>query len=797
MNKFSRLLLLSFISIAICFAALFLMSKPAQAAITDFRDDVWCQWENSGKITCTQGGSGVQGFLDDIGDVVDAISLTPNEIPVFGSDAQKSDLQRFVDAVAGGAGTQCGSGRNQCEAFFYRPEASRNNGYPVFCTDGNSTIADRGCLHMVFENVLFMYGKDENNRESPISRSAAAADTSGIFPVGWENSDAPLLDPPNNRCGITRTTNCVYEITGNTYNGPGLDTTGEIARLQEVIDAYNAEDDCETTISNPLSFILCPIREALVDAFGNVIDYLTRLLENPNLSSNNNLSSAVRSMITIANSFYILIFLVIIFSNFIAIPGLDNYTIKKTLPKLIAAIILTQFSLLICQVVLDLGNILANTLPSQLLSAFGISGTPGEAFAEVVVPSAEGNFFQNLGQFIILLLALLVGLVVGLIAFFYLVARYLFMILLVLTLPLAFAAWVLPNTEQYFKKWWAMFIRLSLMFLLISLLFAGGAIFSNLLTRNQLFGTGASGFLSQLLALIVPLVVLLLVPKTLKLSGDIIAKSKEAAQKGFQGAKDSYAGKKITKSAQEGKLAEQKGKAYEKFGQSGVLGAKRSARLEAKGAGLKAKGVKQIKEDVGELSLERQIELAKSKNKDVAAAARSAVLKRQDELLNKRVLDGKGVADLKLIGQHAQVGTGEDAKDNPIYKDPRLDQLEAGQTNPFWNGNQPTGNAGPTGSPTTLAPPTPPPGSSGSSTSSRSGGGTSSTSTPSTSSAPTPSPSPSSQSAGWRAVTPRPNPPGTTGPRVFPGTGGAVDLSDLDGRGSGPEPPEPPPGTTE
>jgi len=808
MKNISRYLLLFVVSIIIAFLTFFIFTNNARAAVTDYANDVWCQWENSGHIICTQGGDGLQGFIDDIGDVADSLSLTPNEIPIFGSDAQKSDFKKFIDGVAGAANTRCGRGRNQCHSYYYRPEASKNNGYPVFCnTDDFSGDADSikgvNCLHMVFNNPIFVYGNGEPNRTTP---GVANSNPQRIFPVGWEDTGDPLATPPNDECGITKTTNCVYHITGNTYNGPGLDTTGVQSRLQEQIDAYNVENDCESTISNPLSFILCPIRDALVEGFGKVIDFLTKLLENPKLSSNNSISDAVRSMITLANSFYIIIFLVIIFSNFIAIPKLDSYAIKKTLPKLIAAIILTQFSLLICQVILDLGNILASTLPAQLLSIFGISGTPGEAFANVVIPSAEGNFFQNLGQFIIMILALLVGLIVGLIAFFYLVARYLFMILLVLTLPLAFAAWVLPNTEQYFKKWWTLFVKLSLMYLLISLLFVGGAIFSKLLTSNQLFGTGISGFLSQLLALIVPLVVLMLVPKTLKVSGDIMAKAGKIAAESKAG---QYGKEKVKKSSQEGKLAEAKGGAYEKFGQK--LGGKRGARLEAKGAGLKAKGTENLKKDVSELSLARQLDLAKnSKNADVKKAAQKAIDAKRRELANTRSIDASQLGQQMLLKHNGNRAAAESelrahlqragvagASTAQLGADGRVTgeglDLRATFENPEYPDYKPRGGAESSTPSTTTsslqAPPSPPPGSGNSSSSSGSH-------SPSPSPSPTPSSSSSSPSARARAATPRPNPAGTSGPRVIPGTGGAVDLSDLGGNGTS-TPPEPPPGTTE
>ncbi|QWQ31437.1 hypothetical protein KOY49_00075 [Candidatus Minimicrobia vallesae] len=66
-----------------------------------------------------------------------------------------------------------------------------------------------------------------------------------------------------------------------------------------------------------------------------------------------------------------------------------------------------------------------------------------------------------------LLLALLVVLVI-------LIVRQAAIILLIAISPLAFAAWLLPNTENLFKKWISMFRGLLLVFPVISLLYGAG-----------------------------------------------------------------------------------------------------------------------------------------------------------------------------------------------------------------------------------------------------------------------------------------------------------------------------------
>ncbi len=490
------------------------------------------------------------------------------------------------------------SGELDCgdEVYKYDPYWSEVTGYPSYVENTGDYIS-----FGLVDGVIVAKLRQSFSVTNPF---ASGGDQIGLsnfrnydraFKGGENNSD-----PDKTFCSVVKPTDCFPWDGGDYDDFQGTDVearyTGAAPRfltddLLEALDAKASEEEaldaCEDTLNSPLTFIVCPVQNFLVEALGTTIDTMTGLLENPVLVGNSGASSVqvelkdgVNAMITLANSFYILIFLFIIIANFVAIPGLDNYTIKKTLPKLIAAIILTQFSLLICQVILDLGNILGSTLPQFLLQSFNVPGgtggappTPGEAFACLFVPTcgvnpSAGGIFQTIGQFVMLQIAEIIGLIVAIIAFFYLMLRYLALVGLVLFAPIAFAAWVLPNTEKFFKQWWKYMIKLSIMFLLVNLLFAIGAIFVNLL-QNGLFDSGGfqgavANFLTNLIAIFVPVLILALVPKTLKLSGDIMGAAGKAVANTGVGKAAIGAGKgAVKKSGQEGKLAELKSKGFE------------------------------------------------------------------------------------------------------------------------------------------------------------------------------------------------------------------------------------------
>ncbi len=638
MNKLSRFLILPLLAFVFVFAGLFLNAKPAQA----LSSEVLCQWQDSGHIECKRPNA-VGSLMNSILGFFDTLTVDPNAIPRVGGIVSNTPVGALLNAADWNS--QIGSTyptlicgtltpNATCRDYFYNPQFSQNAGYPIFCNPDNNGLLSRNCLHfnLTQESAKFAYASDATGAVTDNS------DPNHLFAVG--NIDDALTDPAGDRCGVTNPGNCVKE-DGSAFNGEGLDTTTFTEEVQA--ELLEASGGCEDNLDSALSFVLCPISEFLTDTLTKMITAVTKLLENPDLTNSQNLKNAVNSMITLANSFYILIFLFIILANFVAIPGLDNYTVKKALPKLIVAIILTQFSLLICQAVLDLGNILAIALPNQILRAFpGVTGsTPAEAFSQTIVPQIDrikngGDMLEALGKFAIFNLTMLVGLVVAIIAFIYIVARYLFLLGLVLSAPLAFAAWVLPNTEQFFKKWWQYFLKLSIMFLLVNLLFVLGAVFSFLFAEGDLTAGGPSGgfanFMGSIISILIPIIVLVLIPKTLKMSGAIMAKAKEAGSKAIANAKDTRAGKAATgavsKSAQEGKLAELKAKGFGKASESSLLkGTKAGRGVKQKGLRLEDSVKEAQKKDIGLMDLEEQQRISGETGRDGKPTLRAGVAK--------------------------------------------------------------------------------------------------------------------------------------------------------------------------
>lgn len=141
--------------------------------------------------------------------------------------------------------------------------------------------------------------------------------------------------------------------------------------------------------------------------------------------------------------------------------GLSAYGVRKMLPKVVIAALLINMSYIICAVLVDVFNILGSSLDDTLYSFITdrVDGTEGEIISRSL-EAAEAPSAVMLIMGFTMLLVLLALLLIGLVCLMFLVARQILIIILIMASPLAFIAWLFPNTEGSFRKWWSTLIRL-------------------------------------------------------------------------------------------------------------------------------------------------------------------------------------------------------------------------------------------------------------------------------------------------------------------------------------------------
>ena len=172
----------------------------------------------------------------------------------------------------------------------------------------------------------------------------------------------------------------------------------------------------------------------------------------------------------LANMFFILILLTIAFAT---VLRMESYGMKRLLPKLIIAAILINFSLVFAGFVIDF---------SQVLTTFFIKQAIGDDFGTITLKMASAmnitNFYKPSkeisGLGIIKLtsdafaastgiILTLVGLIITVFVFgamaIFLVLRIINIWWLLIVLPLAVVAAVIPDTSGRFKEWWNNFFK--------------------------------------------------------------------------------------------------------------------------------------------------------------------------------------------------------------------------------------------------------------------------------------------------------------------------------------------------
>lgn len=178
----------------------------------------------------------------------------------------------------------------------------------------------------------------------------------------------------------------------------------------------------------------------------------------------------------VANILFVIAFLIVVFSQLTSI-GISNYGIKKMLPRIVVAAVLVNVSFLICQIAVDLSNILGYGIASFIDTAFKLtspSDTATEAgvgfvSATATVLAAAAGIALALSIPVLISALLAIGLAVLI-----LIGRKVVILLLVVVAPLAFVAFLLPNTEKLFDKWRNLFIAMLLVFPNMGALFGAG-----------------------------------------------------------------------------------------------------------------------------------------------------------------------------------------------------------------------------------------------------------------------------------------------------------------------------------
>lgn len=338
------------------------------------------------------------------------------------------------------------------------------------------------------------------------------------------------------------------------------DGNGDVRLVEEVATNTNASGDgsnnYQCIVEPPLSWIACPVITTVVNGIEVLEGAIVEAVQVPPLTTDGpfeGLHTTWAGFRDLANAFLVLIFLIAIFAQVLPLE-IDPYMVKKVLPKLIAAAIFIQFSYFFVQVMFDISRVLGQGV-TTLIDSIPVSDIGGGAFGQDIGNTTATSTLGLLGTIAVggagiaavataglalavpVVLLLIAGLLSVVTLFVTLQVRMIVIIIFTILSPLAFLAWILPNTENYFKKWITGLMKLLLMYPIIVFMVQGVNVISNIsyealaaMAGANNGGAGGVSLISKIMVSVIPIIVYFMIPMTFKWAGGIFGSISGAIQ---------------------------------------------------------------------------------------------------------------------------------------------------------------------------------------------------------------------------------------------------------------------------
>lgn len=315
---------------------------------------------------------------------------------------------------------------------------------------------------------------------------------------------------------------------------PPANQNGNTENSTEGNNSENHEPATCTSQIGAIGWLICPTTGLLAKGIDALYGLIQGLLDVKPLEMKGDspIYQVWSYMRNIANICFIIFLLVIIYSQ-ITGYGINNYGVKKSLPRLIVTAMVVNFSFLFCAIAVDISNILGNGLKDLLagiaesaISSGAVDGSKTATgfyslFSTVAAGGTglaltfafPGGPLGLLLAFIPLIIGGIISVIVGLLV---LGLRQALVIFLVSISPIAFVLYILPNTEKHFQKWKKTFSQMLFFYPMFSMLFGVSKLASMVLI------TSATTPFGLLVGAAVQVLPLLLAAGLMKLSGSAL-----------------------------------------------------------------------------------------------------------------------------------------------------------------------------------------------------------------------------------------------------------------------------------
>lgn len=367
--------------------------------------------------------------------------------------------------------------------------------------------------------------------------------TTPVFadPTPQTPTPAPAITVPttNNQSGNQNPTTTENNTSTN-QNSNTTQSTNQ-SQAEEKSEEKSEEKKTEEKAENAscysqvggLGWIVCPVAAFLSRAIDTIYDLIEDflILEPISMDEKSPVFQIWVYARNITNIIFIIFLMAVIYSQVTGF-GLSNYGIKRALPRLIIAAILINLSYLICVLAVDFSNLVGRSLHGFLSSVATTAASSGQfgsgystSFYDIFTTIAAGGVIGTLvvglsggplGLLLAIIPVILGGIISVLIGLFTISLRQAVIILLVSVAPLAFGAYLLPNTERWFKKWTNLFFQMIFFYPMFSLLFGASKVASGI------FMGSANSMLGIILGLAVQVLPLIFAIGLMKMAGTVL-----------------------------------------------------------------------------------------------------------------------------------------------------------------------------------------------------------------------------------------------------------------------------------
>jgi len=315
---------------------------------------------------------------------------------------------------------------------------------------------------------------------------------------------------------------------GNSPATNALTAPSPAAAAASPSDPNSVNQDTCAQKDGTFSWIFCPFFDGISHTFADgAKDLISNFLAVQPLQQSGPIYDTWNSLRLLADVSFVIIFLVIIFANTLQFD-LNSYTIKRMIPKLVASAILVQFSFILSSVIIDAGNVLGAGVGQLIGTTVQGGSTASFDLGTLTTNLVGGGILVALAAVAWeLAFPIFLMVIISIVAVILTLAlRYVILGILIIVSPLAFAAWVLPNTERYFSTWLSTLIKLVLMYpIIIALLSVAANVDKLIPTAASQSGAPGTGITTTVVKVLVFIACFAAIPQTFKWAGGAMAQA--------------------------------------------------------------------------------------------------------------------------------------------------------------------------------------------------------------------------------------------------------------------------------